>query len=302
MKIGILGGTGAIGTSLTNYLVKNGNDIRIFSRKSTPPSHFHSNPKIEFITTKEVTSNVLEGLDCIINLAGESVIGGRWTEERKKQLRDSRILLTTNLIDEIKKLTLKPKILIQGSAIGYYGMFDEGNFSLDENSEAGNDFLASLCVEWENAANPAVDLGIKTYWIRTGIVLMPDAGALSQMLPPFKLFIGGPMGSGKQFMSWIHIQDMIQGMVYILNKLPSSGKYNFTAPNPVSNLEFSKTLAQVLNRPCIFSVPSVVVKSMFGESSEVILKGQNVIPKKLIEIGYKFQYDSLSTALNNLLS
>jgi uncharacterized protein (TIGR01777 family) len=131
---------------------------------------------------------------------------------------------------------------------------------------------------------------------------MPNAGALAQMLPPFKLFVGGPLGSGKQYMSWIHIEDMIRGMVYILNKLPSSGKYNFTAPNPVSNLEFSKKLAEALNRPCLFSVPSMVVKSMFGESSEVILKGQNVIPKKLIEIGYKFQFDSLPIALNHLLS
>lgn len=296
MKIGIIGGTGFIGRNLANFLIKKNEEVTVFSRRKND-----SNGKIKYIQMQIPEKEKLENFDVIINLSGESVIGGRWTDERKKILADSRIMHLEKLNQEIALLEKKPKLFLQGTAIGFYGMVDDGEISFDESSSHGNDFLAKLCVEWESVAKKIESNQTRLAILRTGVVLSPEAGALQQMLTPFKLFAGGHLGTGKQVMSWIHIQDMILGIYFLIQNDFCKGIYNFTSPNSVSNYEFSKTLGKVLSRPSIFPVPEFVIKTMYGESAEVILKGQKVIPKKLISEGYKFQFPNLEEALKNLL-
>ncbi len=296
MKIGIIGGNGFIGKNLTKLLALNNEEVFVFSRKE-----LQNQGKIKFIQMSEPNSEKLEGFDTIINLAGESVIGGRWTDERKKILSNSRVEYTNKLVSEISKLKNKPKTFLQGTAIGFYGMIDDDSKTFDESSNAGDDFLAKLCVNWEEEAKKIESQKIRLLILRTGVVLSPEEGALQQMLTPFKLFAGGHLGSGKQVMSWIHLQDMIEGIYYLIKKESASGIFNFSAPNPETNYNFSKTLGKVLSRPSIFPVPEFILKTMFGESSEVILKGQKVLPKRLLENGYNFKFPNLEEALKNLL-
>lgn len=301
MKIAIIGGSGFIGRNLARQLAKSAHDIFIFSRKNTLPPELQGLEKLNLVSTPKPNSENLEAMDIIINLAGESVIGERWTEKRKEELRTSRINFTKEIINELAKVKVKPKVFLQGSAIGYYGMYESANPVFSETANPGEDFLAKLCMDWEKEALQAKDLGIRTVLIRTGIVLSPKSGALQQMLLPFKMFVGGPLGTGKQFMSWIHIADMIQGILFLIADSNASGAFNFTAPNPCSNEEFSSCLGKVIKRPSFMPVPSFAITALYGEGAEVILKGQNVVPTKLIEAGYKFQYPTLKLALENLL-
>ncbi|MBK8398263.1 MAG: TIGR01777 family protein [Leptospiraceae bacterium] len=197
---------------------------------------------------------------------------------------------------------LERKVFIQGSAIGYYGMYESSDPICREDSNAGEDFLAKLCVDWENAALRAEKLGIRTVLIRTGVVLSPENGALAQMLTPFKLFVGGPLGNGKQFLSWIHFTDMVRGILFLMENSHAKGAFNFTSPKPCSNKEFSNMLGTVLSRPSFMAVPSFAITALYGEGAEVILKGQNVLPARLLESGYKFQFPELKLALENLLA
>ena len=301
MKIAIIGGSGFIGRNLARQLAKSAHDIFIFSRKNTLPPELQGLEKLNLVSTPKPNSENLEAMDIIINLAGESVIGERWTEKRKEELRTSRINFTKEIINELAKVKVKPKVFLQGSAIGYYGMYESANPVFSETANPGEDFLAKLCMDWEKEALQAKDLGIRTVLIRTGIVLSPKSGALQQMLLPFKMFVGGPLGTGKQFMSWIHIADMIQGILFLIADSNASGAFNFTAPNPCSNEEFSSCLGKVIKRPSFMPVPSFAITALYGEGAEVILKGQNVVPTKLIEAGYSFQFPTLKLALENLL-
>ncbi len=297
MKIGILGGTGFIGTHLAKFLVEKNHSVVVFTRSKRTSD----NKNIEFVQMQEPNSIHLNGFDSLVNLVGEAVIGGRWTDARKNLLTTSRVDYTKKLNSELAKVASKPKSILHGSAIGFYGMYDNSDIQFNETSSSGNDFLAQLCVDWEAESVQSTNLGIRTVLLRTGIVLSPEAGALQQMLTPFKLFTGGPLGSGKQCMSWIHIGDMISGIYFLITNESKKGAFNFTAPNPVTNYSFSKELGSVLNRPSFFVVPEFVIRTLFGESAEVILKGQNVIPKNLIDAGFKFQFPDLNLALRNLL-
>lgn len=302
MKIAIIGGSGFIGRNLAKELAKSTNEIFIFSRKNTLPSDLQGISNIQLVSSSKPNANQLEGMDIVVNLAGESVIGEKWTEKRKSELRSSRIDFTRDIVNEFVKMKVKPKIFLQGSAIGYYGMHEAANPIFSEDGQAGEDFLAKLCVDWENQALHAKDLGIRTILVRTGIVLSPESGALQQMLLPFKMFVGGPLGTGKQFMSWIHIQDMVKGIIFLINQTSAEGAFNFSAPSPVSNAEFSSILGNVMSRPSLFPVPSLAIKTLYGEGAEVILKGQNVVPTKLLNLGYSFAFPNLKSALENLLS
>lgn len=303
MKIGITGGSGFIGSYLARAAVERGDEAIIFSRKTFLPSTLKNRPGISLVTTQIPLPQDLEKLDVLVNLAGESVIGGRWTEERKAALRFSRVEYTNELIRNLKITNKKPLIFIGGSAIGYYGMHPDGKDIFTEKSGPGNDFLAQLCVDWElKSLEVESSLGIRTCIARTGIVLSPESGALAQMLPPFKAFVGGPIGTGKQFMSWIHIKDMVQGILFLIENGSARGVFNFTAPQPVDNQEFSKTLARCINRPCVFKVPGLALELLYGEGAQVILRGQNVVPNRLREIGYKFYFSELESSLRDLLN
>ncbi|MCB1176935.1 MAG: TIGR01777 family oxidoreductase, partial [Leptospiraceae bacterium] len=259
MKIGICGGTGLIGRNLAKDLLYGGDEVIIFSRSGKTPDSLKNFSNLKIIQTSMPESNALEGLDAIINLAGEPIVSGKWTSTHKKKIWTSRVDFTKNLVFNFQKLKKKPSIFISGSAIGYYGMYDKDDHSLTESSGQGKDYLAELCSEWEKEANVAEQLGIRTIIARIGIVLSKEGGALQQMLPAFKSFVGGPLGKGKQAMSWIHIQDIINALIYLMKNKDTSGVYNLTAPNPVNNESFSNTLGNVLSRPSFLKAPSFAI-------------------------------------------
>jgi hypothetical protein len=247
-----------------------------------------------------LSPNAVSGFDAVIHLAGESVVG-RWTTEKKKSIRDSRVLGTTNLASALAGAATKAKVFICASAIGYYG--DRGEETMREESPPGSGFLPEVCREWEAASRIATDAGIRTINLRTGLVLSEKGGALQPMLTPFKLGLGGRIGSGRQWWSWIHIDDMVGGIHHAMNIESLSGPVNLTAPKPVRNAEFTRILAGVLNRPAIVPVPPFALKLIFGKmaTEEMFLASQRVEPEKLLQNNYNFRYSELAPALESLL-
>jgi uncharacterized protein (TIGR01777 family) len=242
----------------------------------------------------------LEAAHAVINLSGEPIAGRRWTSSQKKELRDSRIFSTQKVVRAIGQSKTKPQVLLNASAIGFYG--PRGQSKLDESAQKGEGFLAELCQEWEEEARKAESFGVRVVNLRTGIVLSKNGGALSKMLFPFRLFLGGPLGSGKQIMSWIHIDDEVAGIIKALEDPTIRGPVNLVAPNPVTMSEFAKTLGKVLRRPSFLPVPGAVLKILLGEMSGMLLTGQNVSPKKLTDTDFKFKFTSLEPALRDLLT
>lgn len=301
MKIAIVGGSGFIGRNLAKALHRAGEEVIIFSRKNSLPQELMGLANIHLVSTSKPSAKDLEGVDALVNLAGESVVGEKWTDKRKEALRTSRVDFTRSIVEELAKVKVKPKVFLQGSAIGFYGMHETGNPVFSEDAKSGEDFLAKLCVDWEEEANRMKEFGVRTVLIRTGIVLSPESGAMQQMLLPFKMFVGGPLGNGKQYMSWIHLADMIGAIQFLLANPKAEGAFNFTAPNPCSNEEFSTVLGKVMGRPSFMRVPSFPLIALYGEGAEVILKGQNVIPTKLTALNYQFQFPELKPALEDLL-
>lgn len=252
-----------------------------------------------------LSPNAVSGFDAVIHLAGESVVG-RWTAEKKKSIRDSRVLGTRNLASALAKASPKPKVFICASAIGYYG--DRGDETMREESSSGSGFLPEVCREWEAASRIAAEAGIRTINLRTGLVLSDKGGALRSMLTPFKLGLGGRIGSGRQWWSWIHIDDMVGGIHHAMNSELTnseslSGPVNMTAPKPLRNAEFTRILAGVLSRPAIVPVPPFALKLIFGRmaAEEMFLASQRVAPEKLLQSNYKFRYSELAPALESLL-
>jgi uncharacterized protein (TIGR01777 family) len=302
MNILITGASGFIGTNLIKALVlQNRFNIRTLSRfpqrsQASLPSSvvcYQWNPE-----QNKIDKQALNGVDIVINLAGENIASGRWTKEKKKTLLSSRINGTKLLIDEIKKLDRAPSKFISVSAIGFYG--NRESEEINEDSSEGKGFLANLCSQWETQAqNHNISL-MSTTIIRIGIVLGKDGGALEKMLTPFKLGAGGKIGNGNQVMSWIHIVDLIRIFQFIIESKDAKGIYNATAPSPVSNKEFTHRLGKVLNRPTLFTVPALALKLLLGELSEVLLEGQYVVPKKLTSMGFMFKYAELEKAFNSI--
>jgi uncharacterized protein (TIGR01777 family) len=301
MKIAIVGGSGFIGRNLAKALHRAGEEVIIFSRKNSLPQELMGLANIHLVSTSKPSAKDLEGVDALVNLAGESVVGEKWSDKRKEALRTSRVDFTRSIVEELAKVKVKPKVFLQGSAIGFYGMHETGKPVFSEDAKSGEDFLAKLCVDWEEEANRMKEFGVRTVLIRTGIVLSPESGAMQQMLLPFKMFVGGPLGNGKQYMSWIHLADMIGAIQFLLANPKAEGAFNFTAPNPCSNEEFSTVLGKVMGRPSFMRVPSFPLIALYGEGAEVILKGQNVIPTKLTALNYQFQFPELKPALEDLL-
>jgi hypothetical protein len=240
-----------------------------------------------------------KNVDAVVHLAGESIANGRWTEEKRKRIEESRIHATTQLSKQISLSDSPPSVFICASAIGYYG--DRGDELLDESSNAGKGFLPEVCTKWEESTKLAEEAGVRTIRIRTGIVLSTEGGALTKMLPPFKCGVGGILGSGKQYMSWISLDDEVSIIRYLIEKSNMSGSVNLVAPHPVTNREFTKTLGQIIKRPTIIPVPAFAAHMLFGEMADaLLLSSARVLPNRLIDSGYAFKHSTLASALRSI--
>jgi hypothetical protein len=296
MKIVISGASGLIGTQLVAKLSSSGHEVIRLVRRSPKSGEIQWNPKLGTLDAA-----ALEGTDAVIHLSGAGIGDKRWSAAYRKEILDSRTDTTALLAKTIASLSRKPSVFLSGSAIGIYGARNDEQ--LTEVSTHGTGFLADVCEQWEAAAKPAVDAGVRTVYLRTGIVLSPKGGALKKLLPLFKLGVGGKFGNGKQWQSWISIDDEIGAIEYLLTA-NVSGAVNLTAPNPVTNAEFTKVLASVLKRPAIVPVPTFAPKILLGgELADALLfTGQRVIPAALNASGYVFKHTTLESALRSLLS
>ena len=293
MKILISGGSGLIGTATSAALQGNGHSVVRLVRpgKGAKAGDVQWDP---MRATVDVAG--LEGVDVVIHLSGAGIADGRWTEARKQILRSSRIDTTRVLVDSLSRLKQKPRVLIVASAIGYYG--SRGDEILTESSAIGTDFLALLCRDWEAEASRAAAMGIRTVMLRFGVVLSGKGGALPKMLTPFKLGVGGRLGDGQQWMSWIAIEDVVGIIRHAIANEQVSGPVNVVAPNPVRNAEFTRLLAAMLHRPAIFPAPAFVLRLAMGEMADaVLLSSDRVKPERMLEAGYKFRFEILEPAL-----
>lgn len=297
MKITISGASGLIGRRLLKNLANDGHSLQVLSRHAG--TNMPGNVKVfAWDPAKgEPPADALRDVDAVIHLAGEPV-AQRWSELNKRRIRDSRVMGTRNLVQALERLRARPATLVCASAIGYYG--SRGDETLTEQSDSGGGYLAEVCREWEAEAARAEALGMRVARVRTGVVLDGRGGALKKMLPPFRMGVGGKIGSGNQWMSWIHIEDLADVFRFALDSRVA-GPLNGVSPNPVTNAEFTKTLAATLHRPAIFPMPEFALKLMFGEMAEVVLASQRVLPNALEEAGYKFKYPDLANALADVL-
>ena len=294
MNILITGGTGFIGSALSRELSNSGHKVIIASRRKTPPK-LENIEIVRWDIQTPLSSEIMSGIDAVINLAGESLISGRWTKKRKERIMSSRVNTTRLLVESMKNANPKPKVLISVSAVGYYG--PHGDEYVTEDFPPASDFLAEVCKAWEKEALKAQELGVRVVITRFGVVLESDGGALSKMAIPFKFFLGGHLGSGQQQFSWVHREDLIGFMKYALENESVSGHFNLTSPQPVTNKEFCSALGKALNRPSWFHVPAFMIKLTLGEVGRVLLTGQRVFPEKALKAGYQFKYPEINEAL-----
>ena len=300
MKIVITGATGFIGSALVKKLHASGYKPVLLSRRHRQTSAFQNavsvswNPENENEIVKEI-----DGADAVINLAGEPIVGKRWSKIQKMKILESRVRATRTVVHSIKQANEKPAVLINASAVGYYG--SRGTEELTEESHPGSGFLTDVCKAWEAHAIRAEDFGVRVVRIRTGIALEKTGGALQKMLPPFRFGMGGWLGNGNQWMSWIHLEDLLRLILFCVENEKAKGAVNAISPQPVTNKVFSMVLAQVLNRPCLMPVPAFALKLLMGEMSEILLGSQRVLPKKARELGFSFQYPDIRKALEAAL-
>lgn len=297
MKVLVSGSHGLVGQALIKSLTNDGHEVcRLVRQHRTVGSseiEWHPNDG-------KIDASKLEGLDAVVHLAGESIASGRWTDEKKKKIRESRVKGTQLLSQSLAQLQGPPAVFVSASAIGYYG--SRGDELLTEESAPGNDFLSEVCVSWERSTSAAVEKGIRTVLARFGIILNQNGGALAKMLPPFRMGFGGKIGDGQQWMSWIALDDVIGGLRLLLQPGAVSGPVNFVAPNPVRNDEFTKALGHALSRPTVFPVPSFVARMAFGEMADaLLLASARINPQRLSEAGYQFQYPNIDGALSHML-
>ncbi len=293
VKFLVSGGTGFLGVPLVRALRQQGHDVTILSRGPKGPGAALWNGG-----TDDTLAARIEGTDVVINLAGEPIAGGRWTRARKDAILQSRVSGTSALAAAIAQATRPPSVFLTGSAIGYYGA--QGDAVLDEQSPAGTDFLAGVCMEWERAAAPAV-ARTRVVVARTGIVLDKIGGALPQIARPIWWGVGGPLGTGTQFMSWIHLQDWVGMALWAISRESVSGPLNLTAPTPVTNAEFTRALAGELHRPAFLRAPAFAIRLLLGEMADaLLLGGQRVVPQKAIESGYRFRFATIDEALRDI--
>ncbi|MXW38562.1 MAG: TIGR01777 family protein [Acidobacteria bacterium] len=306
MRIGITGATGLIGGALASELAGRGHEVVALTRSARTPGGLPPgvgsaqwNPGGD--GTDAGLVGVLEGLDSLVHLAGEPV-GKRWTAARKRAIRESRVAGTKTLVAALRAAPRRPARLLAASAVGYYG--PRGDEELDEDALPGTDFLAEVCTEWEDASAGARQAGVETVLMRIGVVLSPRGGALATMLPPFRMGVGGRVGSGRQWMPWIHLADVAAAMVHLLEAPAGSLEpvYNLTAPNPVTNADFTSALGKALRRPTVLPVPGFGMQLAFGEmAGALLLSGQRVVPRRLLASGFEFRHPEIRPALTDLV-
>lgn len=305
MRIAVAGGSGFIGRALSRRLVDMGHQVTVLTRnpgeaRTRLVSHVSTARWQGNEESHDQLAMMLDGCGAVINLSGHSVATGRWTREVQTHIRRSRIGSTELLVSALEGLSQKPQVLINASAIGYYG--PRGQETLNEDAPSGTGFLAAMCRAWEAAAAGAERLGVRVVIPRIGVVLGLQGGALARMLPIFRLGLGGPLGSGRQWMSWIHISDLVEALVFALGNEAVHGPVNVTAPYPVTNQEFAETLARILEKPAWLRTPSIVLRLAYGQmADELLLTGQRVMPRRLSAFGFQFRYPYLREALRNLL-
>ncbi|MBS4219476.1 TIGR01777 family oxidoreductase [Bacillus sp. FJAT-49711] len=299
MHIVIAGGSGFVGKALQARLLKEGHKITILTRNKEKIFESNGLRAVEWLNPNSEPEIYMKNVDAIINLAGESINGFRWTKEKKKRIIESRIHATREIVTLIEKLDRKPKVLVNGSAVGYYGMSDVETFTEESKSQA-SDFLASVVRKWEEEAAQAERLGVRIVFARLGVVLGKE-GALPLMALPYKMGVGGPVGTGNQWIPWVHQADVAGLLLFAIENESISGPINVTAPNLVKNKEFGKTIGRVLHRPHWMPVPSFAMKLLLGEMSEMLLRGQCAIPQKAEQNGYTFEYPILEQAMENIL-
>jgi hypothetical protein len=301
MKVAITGATGFVGTRLVERLQEQGHQPLILTRNQAAAARAFPNLEIVTYTPTESGSwqQAIAGCDAVVNLAGEPIAENRWTPKQKQEILESRQLGTQKIVEAIAQANPKPSVLVNASAIGFYGTSETATF--DEMSPSGNDFLAEVCQAWEAEARKVKDAGVRLVILRLGIVL-DNGGALAKMIPPFKLFAGGPLGTGQQWFSWIHRDDLVNLILEALTRPDIEGVLNATAPNPVRMSEFCQVLGKTLNRPSWLPVPSFALEALLGDGAMVVLEGQQVLPKKTTSYGFNYQYPTMEQALSEILA
>jgi len=300
VKIAVTGATGAIGQKLVGELLARGDEVTVLSRD--PDRARSTLGNVEALAWPDPAGGpppieALAGRDAVIHLLGEPV-AQRWSEDAKRAIRQSRELGTNNLVESLRSADPRPKVLLSSSATGWYG--PHGEEELDESAPpARGDFLADVCVAWEEQARRAEELGMRVATLRTGVVLSSSGGALEKMLPPFKLGLGGPVAGGAQYVPWVHVDDIVGAFLFCLDNATASGPVNATAPEPVTNRELSKALGRVLGRPAVAPVPALAVKALFGEMAQIVTTGQRAVPRRLTELGYSWRQPDLEQALRS---
>jgi hypothetical protein len=301
MRIVITGGAGLIGKALCTTLIDEGHEVIVLSRN---PDRTKKMPiSVRLYPWDGATvgdwAQLVDGSDAIINLAGEGIADGRWSPMRKQRILESRVQAGRAVTQAIQQANKRPKVLIQASAVGYYG--PHKNELIDESASPGSDFLSRVCFEWEGASAAVESLGVRRPILRTGIVLSKDGGALPRMLLPFHFFAGGPIGSGKQWYPWIHIADEVAAIRFLLQHERASGPFNLSAPLPLTNKELAGVIGKVMGRPALFPTPGFAMQLVFGEMATILLDGQRAAPTRLTELGFTFRFPTAEAALRDLL-
>jgi len=307
MRIIITGGSGLIGTELTKVLIQDDHEVIILSRNPENASDLPCGAQAVAWDGKTADGwgELVEETDAIVNLAGESIAGegfipSRWTAERKQRIRQSRIDAGKAVVAAVAAANHKPEVVIQASAVGYYG--SHGDELIDEDFLSGEDYLASVCVDWENSTTAVEELGLRRVIVRTGLVFTAQGGIFTRLQLPYKLFVGGPIGSGNQYYSWIHVQDWVAAVRLLIGNKATQGAFNLTTPNPVTNRDFGKTLGKIMGRPSIIPLPGFAMNLALGEVSMTALEGQRVMPKRILDLGFKFKYPELEEALLEIVN
>lgn len=295
MRILITGGTGFIGKALGPLLASQGHQLILWTRQLKP-----NLPEGVTDYVNQLSELAPDSIEAVINLAGAGIADKRWSEERKQLLISSRVKTTEQLVDWIEAQETRPEVLVSASAVGYYG--EQGNQEVTEQTQAVAGFTHDLCAQWEAAALAAEKLGVRVCLVRTGVVLGKGGGSLAKMLPAFRLGAGGRLGSGQHWFPWIHLEDMAKVYAWLIKNEQAKGVFNASAPNPVTNTEFTKALGKALNRPTIFPMPEAVLKVLFGEMAELLLVSAKMLPQRLIEEGFEFSYSEIDQALAAIIN
>jgi uncharacterized protein (TIGR01777 family) len=301
MRTIITGGTGLIGRALATDLAANGHQVVLLSRDPGRATDLPAGVTTERwdARTSAGWGHLADGAHAIVNLAGENIGAGRWTAERKRRIRASRVDAGQAVVQAVRAAENKPDVVIQSSAVGIYG--PRGDEEITESASAGSDFLSQIAVQWEASTAPVDEMGVRRPIIRTGVVFSKQAMAFQRMVLPFKLFVGGPIGGGRQWLPWVHIADEVGAIRFLMSHPKAAGPFNLTAPETVTNAGFGRTLGQVLGRPSFMPVPGFAMRLAFGEMSTVLLDGQRAVPQRLVDLGFTFRYPKLETALRDLL-